>query len=97
MVSQPLSPLSRLSRLYQPRNPLFWLMLVLNGLSPLLSWVVHNRPLNAAAALLLTCFAIGNAVLGMWLVWRLLQDEPAGAQDVAQESISQESPSDKAS
>ncbi len=51
-------------------------MLVLNGLSPLLAWVVHNRPLNAVGTLVLTCFAIGNAVLGMWLAWRLLQDEP---------------------
>lgn len=70
--------LSRLSRLYQPRNPLFWLMLVLNGLSPLLAWVVHNRPLNTVATLVVTCFAIGNAVLGMWLAWRLLRDEPVG-------------------
>jgi hypothetical protein len=72
----------KLSRLYQPRNPLFWLMLVLNGLSPLLAWVVNNRPLNMAATLLVTCFAIGNALLGMWLAWRLMQDEarnePAG-------------------
>lgn len=65
------------SRIYQPRNPLFWLMLVLNGLSPLLAWVVHNRPLNAMATLVVTCFAIGNALLGMWLAWRLLRDEPA--------------------
>jgi uncharacterized membrane protein len=73
-----LPPLSqRLSRLYQPRNPLFWLMLVLNGLSPLLAWVVHNRPLNTAATLVVTCFAIGNAVLGMWFAWRLLREEPA--------------------
>lgn len=72
------SRLLRLSRLYQPRNPLFWLMLVLNGLSPLLAWVVHNRPLNTTGTLVLTCFAIGNAVLGMWFAWRLLQDEPAG-------------------
>jgi hypothetical protein len=73
-----LSRLSRLSRLYQPRNPLFWLMLVLNGLSPLLAWVVHNRPLNTVATLVVTFFAIGNAVLGMWFAWRLLRDESAG-------------------
>lgn len=74
-----------LSRLYQPRNPLFWLMLVLNGLSPLLAWVVHNRPLNTAATLVVTCFAIGNAVLGMWLAWRLLREEPAASQDPPQD------------
>lgn len=79
--------MSRLLRLYQPRNPLFWLMLVLNGLSPLLAWVVHNRPLNAWATVLVTCFALGNAVIGTFLLWRLLRNEPAmpaqnaGAQD----------------
>ncbi len=52
-------------------------MLVLNGLSPLLAWVVQNRPLNVVGTLVLTCFAIGNAVLGTWLAWRLLRDEPA--------------------
>jgi hypothetical protein len=79
----------KVSRLYQPRNPLFWLMLVLNGLSPLLAWVVHNRPLNTAATLVVTCFAIGNAVLGMWFAWRLLREEPAGAaQDASQDKTS---------
>ncbi|WP_074575745.1 hypothetical protein [Polaromonas sp. JS666] len=70
-------PSRPLSRLYQPRNPLFWLMLTLNGLSPLLAWVVHNHPLTAWATLLLTGFALGNAILGTFLLWRLLRDEPA--------------------
>jgi len=69
-------PSRPLSRLYQPRNPLFWLMLTLNSLSPLLAWVVHNRPLNAWATLLLTAFALGNALFGTFLLWRLLRDEP---------------------
>lgn len=86
--------LSRLSRLYQPRNPLFWLMLVLNGLSPLLAWVVHNRPLNTVAILVLTCFAFGNAVLGMWFAWRLLRDEPAAA---SAQDMPQDAPQDTAS
>ena len=72
-----MQPSRPLSRLYQPRNPLFWLMLALNSLSTLLAWVVHNRSLNAWAALLLTCFAVGNAILGTFLLWRLLRDEPA--------------------
>jgi len=63
-------------------------MLVLNGLSPLLAWVVQNRPLNTAATLVVTCFAIGNAVLGMWLVWRLLREEPAASQDSPQDKAS---------
>ena len=72
-----MQPSRPLSRLYQPRNPLFWLMITLNSLSPLLAWVVHNRPLNAWATLLLTGFAVGNAILGTFLLWRLLRDEPA--------------------
>jgi len=72
----PSRPSRPLSRLYQPRNPLFWLMLMLNALSPTLAWVVHNRPLNAWATVLLTCFALGNAFLGTFLLWRLLREEP---------------------
>lgn len=63
----------KLSRLFQPHNPLFWIMLVLNALSPALAWIVHNRPLNVWGALLVTGFAIGNAVLGTWLAWRLMR------------------------
>ncbi len=70
----------KLSRLLQPRNPLFWLMLALNALSAALAWIVQNRPLNAWAIFLVTGFAIGNAVMGTWLAWRLLRDEP-GADD----------------
>ena len=66
----------KLSRLFQPRNPLFWLMLLLNGLSPLLAWVVRNRPLNGWGMAVVTTFAIGNAVIGVWLAWRLVR-EPA--------------------
>jgi uncharacterized membrane protein len=72
-----MQPSRPLSRLYQPRNPLFWLMLALNALSPALAWVVHNRPLNAWATVLLTGFALGNAILGTFLLWRLLREEPA--------------------
>jgi hypothetical protein len=67
----------KFSRLFQPRNPLFWIMLVLNGLSTALAWVAHNRPLNAWGALLVSGFAIGNAVIGLWLAWRLVSDPPA--------------------
>ncbi|MEY3488013.1 MAG: hypothetical protein RL075_2018, partial [Pseudomonadota bacterium] len=36
----------KLSRLFQPRNPIFWIMLSLNALSMALAWLVENRPLN---------------------------------------------------
>jgi 4-hydroxybenzoate polyprenyltransferase len=66
----------KLSRLFQPRHPAFWLMLALNGLSSALVWLVHNRQLNTPAMLVIGVFAIGNALLGMWLAWRLMRDEP---------------------
>jgi hypothetical protein len=73
----------KLSRLFQPRNPLFWMMLALHALSAMLMWIVHNRPLNTLGALLVAGFAIGNAVLGAWLAWRLVRtdltpNKPAG-------------------
>ncbi len=68
--------LMKLSRLLQPRNPLFWLMLALNALSMALAWIVQNRSLNVAAMLVVGGFALANALIGTWLLWRLLRDEP---------------------
>ena len=51
-------------------------MLVVNGMSPLLAWVVRNRPLNGLGLAVVATFAIGNALAGMWLAWRLIR-EPA--------------------
>ena len=75
-----------LSRLFQPRNPLFWIMLALNGLSMALAWQVHNRPLNTFGMLLIGSFALINAVLGTWFAWRLMKDVPhvLSAQSVAE-------------
>ncbi len=62
----------KLLRLYQPRNPLFWLMVALNVLSYGLAWIVRNRSLNTLGMLLVGGFALANAVMGMWLMWRLM-------------------------
>ena len=35
----------KLARLWQPRNPAFWMMLVLNLLSSLLAWVLRSYTL----------------------------------------------------
>ena len=67
-------------RLYQPRNPLFWFMLALNALSYALAWIVQNRALNALGMVLVGGFALANAVLGMLLMWRLLQTAPPSQQ-----------------
>lgn len=68
----------KLSRLIQPRNPLFWLMLVFNLLSSLFAWVLRSYPLNTAGLVLVASLALANAILGMWLAWRLVRD-PGGA------------------
>ena len=63
----------KFTRLYQPDNPLFWIMLVLNALSAVLGWITHTYPLGMLASLLVMGFALGNAFLGTWLAWRLIK------------------------
>ena len=70
----------KLLRIYQPRNPLFWLMLALNALSYGLAWIVQNRSLNTLGMLLVGGFALANAALGTWLLWRLVKDAPPKTQ-----------------
>ena len=68
----------KISRLFQPRNPLFWIMLALNTLSMALGWLVQNKPLNTFGLLVVGVFGVANAVLGMWLAWQLVRDpQPA--------------------
>ncbi len=67
----------KLSRLWQPRNPAFWLMIAVNLLSTLLAWLARSYALAPLAALVVTGFAVGNAVIGMGLMWVLMREEPA--------------------
>ena len=69
----------KLGRLWPPRNPAFWLMIVVNLLSTLLAWVVRSYTLSAPASILIAVFAIGNVMIGLRLMWRLLRDEPPPA------------------
>ena len=66
----------KITRLFQPRNPAFWLMLVLNALSLLLVWVIENRQLSALGLSVVALLAIGNALWGARLAWRLMQPVP---------------------
>ena len=66
----------KLTRLFQPRNPIFWIMLSLNALSVALAWLVDNRPLNGLGVAMVAGFALINAVLGSWLAWRLVKEAP---------------------
>lgn len=72
-----------LFRLLQPHNPVFWLMLVLNALSLLLAWVVRNRPLSGWGMTVIAIFATGNAVVGVWLAWRLMRQPDPHPSDSA--------------
>ncbi len=62
----------KITRLVQPRNPLFWIMVVLNGLSAVLGWLTHTYALGSVASLMVVGFAVGNALLGTYLAWRLV-------------------------
>jgi len=66
----------KLARLYQPRNPLFWLMLILNLLSSVLSYMLHTMVLTTPVTLVLAVFALTNAVIGIRIALRLMRDEP---------------------
>jgi hypothetical protein len=63
----------KISRIFQPRNPLFWMLVVLNLLSMFLSYVAQNYPLNTLASVIVIVFAILNTVLSMGLAWRLVK------------------------
>ena len=62
----------KLSRLVQPRNPLFWFMLVLNLLSMVLAWITHTQLPGIFISSVIVLFTIGNAALGAYLMWRLV-------------------------
>lgn len=55
-------------------------MVALNVLSYALAWIVQNRALNTLGMLLIGGFALVNAVIGMWLMWRLLKTAPPDSQ-----------------
>lgn len=65
----------KLSRLYRPHDRRFWLMIVLNLLSAVLAWILRTWPLMPLATAMVAIFALGNAVLGMFIAYDLLRDE----------------------
>ena len=69
----------KLSRLYQPRNPLFWLMVVLNLLSTALAWIGRSYDLAPLPATIVAIMAVGNAAIGIYLTLRLMREAPAEA------------------
>jgi len=48
-------------------------MLTLNLLSMVLGWVTHSYSPGVFVSLVIVIFAIGNGVLGVYLMWRLVK------------------------
>ncbi|TAH41920.1 MAG: hypothetical protein EYC67_16670 [Betaproteobacteria bacterium] len=67
----------KFSRLFQPRNPQFWLLIVLNGLSSAISWILRTHDLPNAVTWVLAGFALSNVLLGLWIAIRLMNDDAA--------------------
>ncbi|SIQ23635.1 hypothetical protein SAMN05421829_10383 [Aromatoleum tolulyticum] len=65
----------KLSRLFQPRNPAFWVMIALNVLSSAFAWILRTHPLNPLGLAVVAGLALANAMLGMWFAWRLVRED----------------------
>jgi len=66
----------KLSRLYQPRNPQFWLLIVLNLLSTGISYILRSRDLPMLVTLVLAAFALANFVIGIRIALQLMRERP---------------------
>ncbi|MEY4447194.1 MAG: hypothetical protein RLZZ433_209 [Pseudomonadota bacterium] len=62
----------KLSRLFQPKNPQFWLLVMLNLLSMTLSHIAQNYNLNTLGFTLLVIVNVINVALSSYLAWRLV-------------------------
>jgi hypothetical protein len=67
----------KLSRLWQPRRGLFWVMVAFNALSSLGAWALRALPLEGALFAGVAVLALLNCAGGLWAVWRLVTEEPA--------------------
>ncbi len=66
----------KLSKIYRPRNPIFWLLIGFNLLSTALAWIARNYDLAPLPALAVAAAAVANAVIGLFLMLRLMREEP---------------------
>jgi len=69
----------KLSRIYQPRNPVFWLLIGFNLMSTALAWIARSYDLAPLPALVVAGLAVANAVIGLFLMLRLMREEPPRA------------------
>lgn len=64
----------KFSRLYQPRNPQFWILVILNVLSSAISWILRTHDLPPLIMLVLGGFAIANVLIGIRIALRLMSE-----------------------
>lgn len=70
----------RLAKLFQFRNPQFWLFVLLNGLSAVISYLMRTHEFTLPIVLMLAGFALGNMVYGLRIAMRLMREPvPSGA------------------
>lgn len=67
----------KLTRLWQPRRGLFWVMVAFNALSSLGAWALRALPLEAALFAAVALLSLLNCAGGLWAAWRLVTEEPA--------------------
>ncbi len=62
----------KLSRIFQPRNPIFWILIALNFVSLALSHISQTYSLNVWGMVIVIGLAVVNALLSAFLAWRLV-------------------------
>jgi hypothetical protein len=62
----------KFSRIVQPRNPIFWILIALNFASLALSHIAQTYDLNFVGTAVVIGLGIVNALLSAVLAWRLL-------------------------
>jgi hypothetical protein len=67
----------KLSRLWQPRRGLFWVMVTFNMLSSLGAWALRSLPLEGVVFAAVAVLSLLNCAGGLWAAWRLVTEEPA--------------------
>jgi len=67
----------KLSRLWQPRRGLFWVMVAFNLLSSLAAWALRALPLTGPAFALVAVPALLKCGFGLVVAWGLIRDRPA--------------------
>ena len=67
----------KLSRLWQPRRGLFWVMVAFNVLSSLGAWALRALPLEGAVFAAVALLALLNCAGGLWAAWRLVTEQVA--------------------